>query len=144
MAVYPALLSLADESAYRSHFENLYCRGAVMTHDGMTVRFRKSDFDHCFYESTRRNRVKDQFSQLRAERMEWIAVALQDAAAQRFQGWDRDTRKYDKNRRVTLVCGNYVVVIGISSPTSARFITAYVADTPGTLAKIKTSPQWTP
>jgi hypothetical protein len=138
------LLSLADESAYRSHFENLYCRGAVMTHDGMTVRFRKSDFDHCFYESTRRNRVKDQFSQLRAERMEWIAVALQDAAAQRFQGWDRDTRKYDKNRRVTLVCGNYVVVIGISSPTSARFITAYVADTPGTLAKIKTSPQWTP
>lgn len=144
MAVYPPLLSLADEAAYRSHFENLYCRGAVVTHDGMTVRFRKTDFDHCFFESTRRDRVKDKFSDIRAERMEWIAVALQDAAAQRFQGWDRDTRKYDKNRRVTLVCGNYVVVIGISSPTSARFITAYVADTPSTLAKLKTSPKWTP
>jgi len=115
-----------------------------MTHDGMSVRFRKTDFDHCFFESTRRDRVKDKFSDIRAERMEWIAVALQDAAAQRFQGWDRDARKYDKNRRVTLVCGNYVVVIGISGPTSARFITAYVADTPSTLAKIKTSPQWTP
>ncbi len=144
MAVYPPLLSLADEAAYRFHFENLYCRGAVMTHDGMTVRFRKTDFDHCFFESTRRDLVKDKFSDIRAERMEWIAVALQDTAVQRFQGWDRDTRKYDKNRRVTLVCGNYVVVIGISSPTSARFITAYVADTPSTLAKLKTSPKWTP
>ena len=36
------------------------------------------------------------------------------------------------------------VVIGISGPTTAKFITAYVADTPSTLAKIKTSPQWTP
>jgi hypothetical protein len=144
MAAYPPLLSLADEAAYRAHFESLYCRGTVLTHDGMTVRFRKSDFDHCFFESTRRNRVKDQFSRIRAERMEWIAVALQDVAAQRFQGWDRDTRKYDKNRRVTLVCGDYVVVIGVVSLTSARFITAYVADTPSTLAKIKTSPKWTP
>lgn len=143
MALYPALLRLPDEAAYRAHFGKLYCVKTVSTFDGISVRFRKTDFDHCFFESTRRDRVKDKFSNKRAERMEWIAVALQDAAALRFQGWDRDTRSYDKHRRVTLICGNYVVVIAITSPTTARFITAYVADTPNSLAKIKTSLQWT-
>lgn len=97
-----------------------------------------------FFDSSQRNRIKDTFSRLRAERLEWIAVALQDAAADRFQGWDRDTKTYDKTRRVTLVCGNYVVVIALTGATSARFLTAYVADTPSTLAKLKTSPKWTP
>lgn len=142
MALYPELLKLPDADAYRVHFEKSYCRAAIATFDGIEVRFRKTDFDHCFFESTQRNRVKDQFSHKRAERMEWIAVALQDASAQRFEGWDRDARKYDKSRRVTLVCGDYVVVIGISSAKTARFITAYVADSKSTLEKIKTSPVW--
>lgn len=144
MAVYPPLLKLADEAAYRARFEGIYCAGAVTTFDGVTVRFQKRDFDHCFFESSQRNRIKDTFSQLRAERLEWIAVAFQDVAADRFQGWDRDTKTYDKTRRVTLVCGNYVVVIALTGATSARFLTAYVADTPRTLAKLKTSPKWTP
>jgi hypothetical protein len=144
MAVYPPLLKLADEAAYRARFEAIYCTGAVATFDGIGVRFQKRDFDHCFFESSQRNRIKDTFSPLRAERLEWIAVALKDAAADRFQGWDRDSKTYDKSRRVTLVCGDYVVVIAITSATSARFITAYVADTPSTLAKLKTSPKWTP
>jgi hypothetical protein len=144
MATYPPLLNLADEAAYRARFEAIYCAGAVTTFDGITVRFQKRDFDHCFFESSQRNRIKDSFSQLRAERLEWIAVALQDAAADRFQGWDRDTKTYDKTRRVTLVCGDYVVVIGLTGAKSARFITAYVADTPSSLAKLKTSPKWTP
>lgn len=143
MAAYPPLLKLADEAAYRARFEAIYCAGTVTTFDMIAVRFQKRDFDHCFFESSLRNRIKDTFSQLRAERLEWIAVALQDASADRFQGWDRDTKTYDKNRRVTLVCGNYVVVIALIGPKSARFITAYVADTPNTLAKIKTSPKWT-
>ena len=144
MAAYPPLLKLVDEAVYRARFEEIYCAGAVMTFDGIAVRFQKRDFDHCFFESSQRNRIKDTFSQLRAERLEWIAVALQDAAAERFQGWDRDTKTYDKTRRVTLVCGNYVVVIALTGATSARFLTAYVADTPRTLAKLKTSPKWTP
>lgn len=144
MATYPPPLNLADEAAYRVRFEAIYCAGAVTTFDGIAVRFQKRDFDHCFFESSQRNRVKDTFSQLRAERMEWIAVALQDATADRFQGWDRDTKTYDKTRRVTLVCGNYVVVIALTGAKAARFITAYVADTPSTLAKLKTSPKWTP
>lgn len=57
---------------------------------------------------------------------------------------DRTKKTYDKTRRVTLVCGNYVVVIAITGPARANFVTAYVADTPRTLAKLKTSPKWTP
>ncbi len=143
MAVYPPLLKLADEAAYRVRFESLYCAGTIATFDGIQVRFRKKDFDHCFFESSQRNRVKDTFSAMRAERLEWIQVALQDAGADRFVGWDRDTKSYNKSRRVTLVCGNYVVVIALTGPKTANFITAYVADTPATLAKLKTSPKWT-
>ncbi len=144
MAVYPPLLNLPGEAAYRARFEALYCAGTMATFDGIAVRFRKSDFDHCFFESSQRNRIKDTFSALRAERLGWIAVALQDATADRFQGWDRDSKTYDKTRRVTLVCGNFVVVIAITGVATARFVTAYVADSPNTLAKLKTSPKWTP
>lgn len=144
MAVYPPLLRLPAEKDYRQRFEALYCQGIIETFDGIQVRFRKRDFDHCFFESSRRNRVKDTFSVLRAERLEWIAVALQDPAAQRFVGWNRDAKTHDKNRRVTLVCGNYVVVIAIVRSGMARFLTAYVADTPASLERIKASPKWTP
>lgn len=144
MAAYPPLLKLPDIAAYRARFEALYCRGTVATFDGIAVRFRKRDFDHCFFESSQRNRIKDVFSTVRAERLEWIAVALHDAAAERFQGWDRDTKTYDRTRRVTLVCGNYVVVIAITGAAAANFVTAYVANSPRTLAKLKTSPKWQP
>ena len=144
MATYPAPLKLEDEAAYKAHFEALYCAGAIMTFDGIAVRFRKTDFEHCFFESSQRNRIKDTFSPQRAERMEWISVALQDAGADRFVGWDRDSKKYRSDRRVTVVCGDYVVVIAIISPNDGRFITAYVADTPASLARIKASPKWTP
>ena len=76
--------------------------------------------------------------------MDWIKAALQDANADRFVGWDRAAKTYVKHRRVTLVCGNYAVVIGLTGANKANFITAYVADTPSSLAKIKASPKWTP
>lgn len=144
MAVYPPLLKLADQSAYRARFEALYCQGEIVAFDGIRVRFRKADFDHCFFESSQRNRVKDAFSILRAEHLEWIQVALQDGAAVRYVGWDRDTKSYDKHRRVTLVCGNYLVVIALTGTSTAKFVTAYVADTPSSLQRIKASPKWTP
>jgi len=142
METYPPLLKLAQESDYRTRFEILYCEKLVPTFDGIAVRFRKSDFDHCFFESTNRDRKKDKFSQLRAERLEWIKVALGDTSADRFVGWDRDKRTCDKSRRVSLVCINYVVVIEIVQITSARFVTAYVADSPLTLQKIRQAPRW--
>lgn len=102
-----------------------------------------------FFESTRRDGVKDLFSQKRAERMDWVQAALQDATADRYCGWDKDRRRYDRSRRVTVVMGDYVVVIAITSPTTAEFVTAFVADTPGrpgrlsTIDQIKRGPKWT-
>src|SRR5437879_12881595 len=99
MATYPAPLKLEDEAAYKACFEALYCAGAITTFDGIAVRFRKTDFEHCFFESSHRNRIKDSFSPQRAERMEWIRVALQDAGAARIVGWDRATKTYGKDIR---------------------------------------------
>ena len=138
----PPLRTFADEAACRAHFESVYCAGTIAAFDGIQVRFRKSHFDHCFFESSQRNQVKDTFSDLRAQRVDWIQAALQDPAAELYEGWDRTRKRYDKARRVCVVCGNYVVVIALTGSATADFITAYVADTANSLAKIRTSPRW--
>lgn len=52
---------------YRLHFERVYCRRPIRTFDGIDVRFRKSSFDHCFFETVT---VKDDtWSPRRAERI---------------------------------------------------------------------------
>ena len=84
----------------------------------------------------------------RAERMDWMKAALQDPEAERYQGWDKSRKRYDKGRRVTIVMGCYVVVIAITGANSADFITAYVADSAGrsgqlpTIEKIRKGPKW--
>jgi hypothetical protein len=135
---YPPLLNLADEAKYRDYFETGYCQGTIQTFDGIKVRFRKSDFPHCCFESSRRDGVKDEFSIKRAKRLNWIEVALADPNSERYQGWDRKHKRYDKSRRVTLVMGNYVVVIAIKKQGFADFVTAYVADTPGKPGRLST------
>lgn len=145
---YPPLLVLATATEYRAHFENVYCRCPVLTFDGIAVRFRKQSFNHCFFESTRRDGVKDLFSTKRAERIDWIKAALQDPTAERYCGWNKTKRRYDRSRRVTIVMGNYVVVIAITGPRIADFITAYVADPPtssgrpSTIDQIRSGPKW--
>jgi hypothetical protein len=141
---YPPLLWYGTEAEYRAHFERVYCQRPIITFDEIAVRFRKGGFDHCFYESTRRNRVKDVFSIQRAERIDWIKAALQDPNAELYVGWDGKKKRYDRSHRVVLVLGNYVVVIRISGSQTAQFVTAYVADSPSTLAKIKRNPMWVP
>ena len=108
---YPPLLNHNTAAEYRTHFENIYCRGPVTTFDGIDARFRKSQFDHCFFESTHRDGNKDAFSTQRAERMDWIKAALQDANADLYQEWDKKRRRYDSTRRVAVVQTNYVVKI---------------------------------
>ncbi len=141
---YPPLVQYETEQEYRSHFERVYCCGTLRCFDGIAVRFSKSDFDHCFFESSNRDGVKDQFSPLRAERVDWIKAALQDGHADLFVGWDNKKRRYDHGRRVTLVMGNYVVVIRLTGQQNARFVTAFVADSQRTVNRIKGSPRWTP
>jgi hypothetical protein len=139
---YPPLLRFETEQEYRTHFERVYCRGTLACFVGISVRFEKNDFDHCFFESSNRDGAKDRFSQPRAERMEWIKAALQDGRADLFVGWDSKRRRYDYGRRVALVMGNYVVIIRMTGCKKARFVTAFVADSQRTLDRIKKSPRW--
>lgn len=139
------LLTLADEAAYRQHFERTYCRGVIATHEGIRVYFRKEDFDHAFFESSGRRGENDIFSPVRAERMDWIAVALADPTAPCFQGWVKKTKSYNATRRVAVVMGNFVVVIAIGrrkdNVLKANFVTCYCAD--NSIGKILASPRWT-
>ena len=81
-------------------------------------------------------------SYARLEKMLWIKDVLADASAKMYVGWDKTTKSYNTNKRVSIVKGDYVVVIGIIKDTEAKFITAYNADSPHTKAQIIKSPEW--
>jgi len=142
VAAYPPLVTYATEAEYRTHYEQSYCQGPLLTHDGISVRFRKGNFDHIFFESSQRNATKDVFSQPRAERIDWIACVLQDASLPMYQGWDKKKKRYDPRRRVVIAQGNYVVVIHMARPGCANHVTAYMADA-WTVGKILSGPIWT-
>jgi hypothetical protein len=143
--VMPPLLNLADEAAYRGHFERSCCGGNIATHDGIRVYFRRQDFDHAFFESSGRRGENDVFSLVRAQRMDWIVAALADPAAACFQGWDRKNKRYDARRRVAVVMQDFVVVISLSmrrdGSLKANFVTCYRAE--NSIVKIRQSPRWT-
>lgn len=141
----PPLLHLPDENAYRQHFVRHYCRSMIQTHDGIRVFFHQDRFGHAFFESTNRDGIKDAFSQVRAERMDWIRATLADPSAVRYQGWDSKNRCYDPGRRVDLVYEDFVVVLVLGlkrdGTLKANFITCYQAD--NSIGKIRRSPLWT-
>ncbi|MCP5003133.1 MAG: hypothetical protein GY941_04150 [Planctomycetes bacterium] len=145
---YPLLVQYGTEAEYRRHFEHVYCSGPIKTFDGIKVRFRKNMFDHCFFESSRRDTNKDTFSIKRAERIDWIKESLQDPKSERYAGWDRKKKRHNKKRRVTIVMGNYVAIIQLTGSDKADFITAYLADTrgnkgrPATIDLIRSGPKW--
>ncbi len=132
---------------YRRHYERTYCCGTITTFDGIHVRFRKRHFGHCFFESSRRDGIKDTFSRRRAERIDWIAATLRDPDAELYVGWNRDKRRYDPGRRIAILSGEFVVVIALIGEKAADFVTAYVLDSvrpglPSTLQRIRKSPRW--
>ena len=137
---YPPLVHYDSETQYRKHFEHAYCNREIITFDNIPVRFRKSDFDHAFYES--RKTKDDTFSSKRAKRIDWIKAALEDPNSECYVGWDNKRKKADRRRRVVLVMKNYVVVVGISGKCSGRFITAFVADSGRTVQMIRKNPKW--
>ena len=139
--VIPALLKLKSEKEYKNYFIAKYCQSPLKTFDNIKVYFKKSKFNHDFYESSKRNKIKDKFSTTRAERMEWIEYALTNKEATLYQGWSKKKKCYVNNRRVAVVINDYAVVIELSkNMKKADFITAYVAD--NSIAKIKSSPLW--
>jgi len=140
----PPLVHYASVAEYRSHYERVYCRGNIQTFDSIRVYFGASKFDHAFYESTARGGNKDVFSQVRAQRIDWIKATLEHQEAALFEGWDRTSRQYDATRRLAVVYEDFVVVIAMGlkqdSSLKANFVTCYQAD--NSIGKIRSSPAW--
>ena len=69
---------------------------------------------------------------------------LKDKEAEIYMGYDSKNKRNDWNRRVTIINeDNYVVVIQIIKDNRAKFVTAYVADSPNTAKSIRQGPKWT-
>lgn len=139
----PPLIEYANQDEYLQHYIREYCCRPVVTFDGIAVSFYEDRFEHSFYESSKRDGNKDRFSEVRARRIGWIKATLQDASAALHVGWDRERKKYDAGSRVAVLVGNYVVVIRFTGSMKAKFVTAYLADTPRTIEMIRRSPKWT-
>jgi len=140
----PPLISYGTEAEYRAHFERVYCQGIVTCFDGIPVHFRKRDFNHCFFESSKRDRIKDTFSNVRAERIDWIKATLENPNADLYQGWDAGKKAPDPDRRAAVVFEDFVVVISLKRlPDGAfrgSFVTAFKAE--NSIGKIRAMPRW--
>lgn len=140
----PALLKLDDEEAYRRHYIRTLAGGIITTHDGIRVYFAQTTFEHAFFESSDRRGADDVFSLARAERMDWIAVALADRNALCVQGWDGKRQCYDAKRRVTVVVQDFVIVLQLSTKRDgslkANFVTCFKAE--NSVVKIRSAPRW--
>ncbi len=140
--VYPPLLMLNSPDEYRKYFEEHYCNQAIYTFDKIRVLFPKGAFGHAFYKSSsRREKKKDVFSDERAQRMPWIKVALTDASAELYCGWDNKRKCIVTNRRIVIVVRDYAVIIQTKSGDRAFFISAFIADQQA-LNKIRLNPKW--
>jgi hypothetical protein len=142
---FPPKVIYATEGEYRQHFERIYCGGPVLTADGIPVHFRKQHFDHCMYESSHRNNIKDVFSKDRSERINWIKDTLENPDSELYVGWDKTKKRYDSASRVAVVYEEFVVVIRITTAANGtrkgQFVTAYLAD--NSIGKIRANPKWT-
>jgi len=136
---YPSLLKNRTADQYRAFYESIYCRLPITTFDGIKVRFRKRDFNHCFFESVQEQ--DDTFSLKRAERVLWIKAALQDQNAELRVGWNNKEKKPAPDRRVALAGHDYVVIIRLTAQKEAQFVTAFIADQ-DVLKKIRINPLW--
>lgn len=132
-----------SEEELRKIWSDNYCDKPITTFDNIKVHFYSNMFDHCFFESdNRRKGDKSILSYNRLEKIYWIKDALEDPTSILKQGWDSNTKSYDDSRRVTLVKGNYIVVILLYNKDKARFVTAYEVNSDENLGKIKNSPDW--
>lgn len=139
----PPLVNYESIEEYKGHFVNKYCKESLETFDSFKVKFYEDMFEHAFFESSNRRGNKDIFSSQRAERIDWIENVLQDKDAEIYMGYDSKNKRNDWNRRVTIINeDNYVVVIQIIKDNKAKFVTAYVADSPHTAKSIRQNPKW--
>lgn len=113
-----------------------------MTHNNIEVLFHKDMFDHAFFKNRNRyNRDKSLFCQERAKRIKWIEKALMDSSLIVYEGWNNSRKRYENNKRTTMVTPDgYVVVIQMTGQMKARFVTAFIPDNQVVIDKIKGSP----
>ena len=142
----PSKVYYATEEEYREHYERVYCQCPIITFDGIKVYFRKNQFNHCMFESSRRNNVKDTFSYTRAKRIDWIKETLTNPKADLYQGWDKKNIAIDRNRRVAVLYEDFIVTIRLKynqdgSIIKADFVTSFKAD--NSIGKIRNMPKWT-
>lgn len=142
---HPPLLELNGPAEYRKHYERNYCRATIYTSDGIRIYFQPQKFGHAFYKNSQGGRGgKDAFDPDRAQRMDWIRITLESAESELYQGWNKDNQSYVKNRRVSVLHEDFVVVIEISMNKKGiikgNFITCYAADR--SINIIRNSPLW--
>lgn len=144
MSKLPPLRSFKSEKECRQYFEEKYCQEDLLTFDNILVRFYPEKFNDAFFESqNKKKRDKSVFSFKRAERIDWIEYVLKDPLTELYFGWDRDKKKINRDRRVAIISPeNYVVIVNMLNKKNARFITAYLADSPNTAKNIRNSPKW--
>ena len=141
----PPLVHYNTVDEYRRHYGSTYCGGLIKTFDGVRVYFSPGKFEHVFYESSTRDGVKDAFSPVRAQRIDWIRATLQHPEADLLKGWDKRRGRYDDTRRVAVVYEEFVVVVRFwirrrDMSLKADFVTCYQAD--NSIDKIRSSPAW--
>jgi hypothetical protein len=140
----PPLVHYNTPAEYRQHYERHYCRGTIITADGIRVYFSASKFGHAFYESSARDGQKDAFSTARAQRIDWIKATLEHPQAVMLQGWNNAACCYDPTRRVAVVFEDFVVIVQMglkqNGELKANFVTCFQAD--NSIGKIRRSPTW--
>lgn len=142
----PPLVYHRTLAEYRAHFERVYCREPLVTHDGIQVRFYMACFNHAFKVYERRKFV------LRTQRIDWIRAVLLDQHLPRYMGIDKEETQrcgsdaYNPNRFVLLAYNDtYTVIIELTrwiGTWEGIFITAWTVDQ-GIGRKIRElSPPW--
>lgn len=140
--MYSKLTHLQGESEYKKLFLEEYCQDDIKTCHDIVVKFYSKHFEHAFFTSSdRKSKKKDIFDINRAQRILWIKKVLKDENIPIYQGHNTQTKKSDKNRRVSLLTPDgYVVVIRMTGMKKAEFLTAFVINDSSVIGKIKSNP----
>lgn len=140
----PPLLDLQSIAEYRDHFQSVFVRSVFYDRHRHRVHFSVGRFDHAFYESSRRDGNKDDFSLIRARRIDWIAGTLTAPTASWYEGWNNRTRQQDATRAAVVAYEEFVVVLAYrlrrQKQLVANFVTCFNAD--NSIGKIRKSPLW--
>ena len=137
----PDFVYYENVDQYRDHYRRVYCCGVIHTFDGIRVYFSAQRFSHAFFISSNNEGPKNKFCKDRAMRIDWIKATLENPEAELYFGWNSTIKKTNYLRRVSVVYGDYVVIIEISPKTNkAKFVTAYVADS--SINEIRSGEKW--